>query len=295
VQMVRKAIDPPGEARGDWEIIAEISRRMGYPMNYPSSAAIMSEIARLTPIYGGINHDRLTGAGLQWPCRDREHPGTPTLHTGQFTRGRGKFHALHDIPPAELPTIAYPLLLMTGRILEHFHTGSMSHRSRVLESLAPESRIELNPVDTDRLGIEEGDLISLRSRRGEVQAKVRKTSRVSPGLAFMAFHWGNSPVNLLTNSAFDPQAKIPEFKVSSVKAVLTVLERSVEDNKFLAALAKNPAGALSSYGLTPAHRKALIHGDIASIENWVGPLGERLQIWLKARLRQENFVEEQDG
>jgi len=146
-----------------------------------------------------------------------------------------------------LSTIAGPLLLTTGRILEHFHTGSMSHRSRVLEALAPESRIEMNPVDTDRLGIEEGDLISLSSRRGEVQAKVR----------------------------------------------LTVLERSAEDNKFLAALAKNPAGALSSYGLTPAHRKALIHGDIASIENWVGPLEERLQIWLKARLRRENFVEEQ--
>lgn len=294
VQLVRKAIDSPGEARMDWEIITEISHRMGYPMNYASSAEIMSEIARLTPIYGGISYGRLTGEGLQWPCRSPEHPGTPMLHIGQFTRGRGKFYALHDLPPAELPTIAYPLLLTTGRILEHFHTGSMSHRSRVLEALAPESRIEMNPVDTDRLGIEEGDLISLSSRRGEVQAKVRKTNRVSPGLAFMAFHWGNSPVNLLTSSAFDPQAKIPEFKISSVKAVLTVLERSAEDNKFLAALAKNPAGALSSYGLTPAHRKALIHGDIASIENWVGPLEERLHIWLKARLRQENFVEKQD-
>jgi formate dehydrogenase alpha subunit len=293
VQMVRKAIDPPGEARGDWEIIADIARRMGYPMNYNSSAEIMSEIARLTPIYGGINYDRLTGAGLQWPCRNPEHPGTPMLHAGQFTRGRGKFHALHDIPPAELPTIAYPLMLMTGRILEHFHTGSMSHRSRVLETLAPESRIELNPVDTDRLGIEEGDMISLSSRRGEVKAKVRKTNRVSPGLAFMAFHWGDSPVNRLTSSATDPQAKIPEFKVSSVKAVLAVLERAAEDNKFLTALANNPVGALSSYDLSPEHRDALLNGDIAELEKWVGPLDARLHIWLKARLRQENLAQEQ--
>ena len=289
VQMVRKAINPPGEARVDWEIIAEISRRMGYPMNYASTAEIMSEIARLTPIYGGINHGRLTGAGLQWPCRDSEHPGTPMLHIGQFTRGRGKFHALHDIPPTELPTIAYPLLLTTGRILEHFHTGSMSHRSRVLETLVPESRIELNPADTNRLGIEEGDMISLSSRRGEVQAKVKKTNRVSPGLAFMAFHWGNAPVNRLTSSASDPQAKIPEFKVSSVKAILAVLERAAEDNKFLTALANNPAGVLSSYDLTPEHRSAMISGDIALIEKWIGPLEERLKAWLKIRLRQENF------
>ena len=116
VQLVRKAIDPPGEARADWEIIAEISRRMGYPMNYASSAEIMAEIARLTPIYGGISHDRLDNhEGLQWPCWDPEHPGTPMLHEGQFTRGRGKFHVVQDRPPAELPTVAYPMLLTTGQ------------------------------------------------------------------------------------------------------------------------------------------------------------------------------------
>ena len=292
VQQVRKAVDPPGEARSDGEIIAEISRRMGYSMNQASSAEIMAEIARLTPIYGGISYDRLTGTGLQWPCWNPEHPGTTMLHKEQFTRGRGKFFALHDIPPAELPTIAYPLLLTTGRILEHFHTGSMSHRARVLEALAPESRIDMNPLDAEQLGIEEGDLVSLSSRRGEVQAKVRKTNQVSSGLAFMAFHWGNSPVNRLTNSAFDPQAKIPEFKVASVKAVLTMLEKPAEDNKFLAALVKNPAGALSLYGLTPAHREALLRGDMASLEEWIGPLDTRLQIWLKARLKQEQFIEQ---
>jgi len=293
VQRVRKALDPPGEARLDWEIIAEISKRLGYPMNYQSSAEIMNEIARLTPIYGGIDHDRLNRSGIQWPCSDMKHPGTPTLHKGQFTRGRGKFHVVHDRPPAELPTSAYPILLTTGRILEHWHTGSMSHRSHVLETLAPESHVEINPADASRLGAVEGDVISLSSRRGAVQTKVRKTHRVRPGQAFMAFHWREAPANRLTNPALDPQAKIPEFKVASVKAMLTVLEMAAEDNRFLTALAENPAGVLASYDLTPEHRKALIDGDIASIEQWVGPLEERMQVWLKARLRQENISEKQ--
>ncbi|MBU1744754.1 MAG: formate dehydrogenase subunit alpha [Proteobacteria bacterium] len=291
VQLVRKAIDPPGQARMDWEIITEISCRMGYPLHYESSAEIMAEICRLTPIYGGITHERLTNdGGLQWPCWDREHLGTPRLHAGQFTRGRGKFHVVQDRPPAELPTVAYPMLLSTGRILEQFHTGSMSHRSRVLEALAAESRVEINPEDARRLGIGEGDLVSLSSRRGEVQTKVKMTHRIPPGHAFMAFHWGDAPANRLTITAVDPQAKIPEFKVSSIKAILTVLEKGAEDNKFLTALAENPAGVLSSYDLTPEHRKALVNGDIASIENWIGPLDQRLKTWLTQRLKQENLA-----
>ncbi len=293
VQRVRKALDPPGEARLDWEIVAEISKRLGCPLNYHSSAEIMDEIGRLTPIYGGISHDRLSRGGLQWPCSDMKHPGTPILHKGQFTRGRGKFHVVHDRPPAELPTSAYPILLTTGRILEHWHTGSMSHRSHVLETLVPESHVEINPVDASRLGIMEGDVISLSSRRGDLQTKARRTHRVRPGQAFMAFHWREAPANRLTNPALDPQAKIPEFKVSSINAILTVLERAAEDNKFLTALAENPAGILASYDLTPEHRKALVEGDIASIEKWVGPLEERMQVWLKARLKQENISEKQ--
>jgi formate dehydrogenase alpha subunit len=289
VQCVRKALDPPGEAKLDWEIIAEISKRLGYPMTYRSSAEIMDEISRLTPIYGGINHDRLKRGGLQWPCWDSKHPGTPVLHKGQFSRGRGKFHVVHDRPPAELPTSAYPLILTTGRILEHWHTGSMSHRSHVLETLVPESHVEINPADASRLGIVEGDVISLSSRRGGVQTKVRKTHRVRPGQAFMAFHWREAPANRLTNPALDPQAKIPEFKVSSIHAVLTVLERAAEDNRFLTALAENPAGVLASYDLTPEHRKALVDGDMESIEKWVGPLEERMQVWLKARLKLEKI------
>ncbi len=291
VQMVRKAIDPPGEARVDWEITADISRRMGYPMEYASSAEIMDEIAELTPIYGGIHHDRLQKGGLQWPCLNRKHKGTLFLHKGRFSRGRGKFHVLHDKPPAELPSRLYPLVLTTGRILEHWHTGSMSHRSHVLETLQPESSVELSPTDAERLGIEEGDMVSVRSRRGQVHTKAKKTPRVRPGQAFMAFHWLDAPANLLTNPALDPVAKIPEYKVSSVRAILDVLERAAEDNAFIAALAENPAGALSSYDLTPEHREALLNADFNALEEWIGPLDDRLKIWLKHRLKQEKLSE----
>ncbi len=292
VQLVRKAIDPPGEARVDWEITSEISRRLGYPMEYDSSADIMDEIAAVTPIYGGIHHDRLKKGGLQWPCLDRRHKGTPVLHKDRFARGRGKFHVVHDKPPAELPSRAYPLILTTGRILEHWHTGSMSHRSHILEALQPESRVELSPVDAAHLGIEDGDIVSLESRRGKVYTKVRKAARVNPGQAFMAFHWLDAPANMLTNPALDPVAKIPEYKVASVRAILEVLERAAEDNAFLTALAENPAGVLGSYDLTPEHREALLNMDFEALEKWIGPLDGRLKVWLKHRLSQEPLVEE---
>lgn len=289
VQRVRKAVEPPGEARADWEIIGAVARKLGHQWSYKSSAEIMDEIARLTPIYGGIHHDRLKNRGLQWPCWNREHPGTPILHKSQFTRGRGLFHVVYDKPPAELPSGSYPILLTTGRILEHWHTGSMSHRSRVLEALVPESRVDISPVDAAQLGIEEGDEVFLSSRRGKVQTKVRKTNRVRAGQAFMPFHWRDAPANVLTNPATDPLAKIPEYKVASVRAVLAALERASDDNNFLTALIENPVGALKSYNLTPEHRAALATGDIESIEKWVGPLDERVRVWVKSRLKKERW------
>jgi len=290
VQRVRKAINPPGQARVDWEIIADIAARMGSSFNFETSADIMSEIAELTPIYGGITYDRLEkNGGLQWPCLDHRHPGTPFLHRERFARGRGKFHEVHYRPPAELPSTDYPLVLTTGRILEHWHTGSMSHRSRVLEALAPFSSVEISPVDAARLGIQEGDLVTVSSRRGKVQTKAKETPRVAPGLVFMAFHWTDAPANVLTNPALDPMAKIPEFKVSSAKAILTVLEKAAEDNAFFAALAENPMQALSSFDLSPEQKAALASGDITAIEKWVGPLDDRLKTWLKARLEMERW------
>jgi formate dehydrogenase alpha subunit len=165
----------------------------------------------------------------------------------------------------------------------------MSHRSRVLEALAPESRVEISPVDAARLGIEEGDEVSLSSKRGKVWTKVRKSNRVSPGQAFMPFHWRDAPANVLTNPATDPLAKIPEYKVASVRAILAVIERASEDNHFLASLIENPVGALKSYTLTPEHRAALAAGDIESIEKWVGPLDVRVRVWVRSRLERESW------
>ncbi len=289
VQKLRKAVTPPGEAKPDWQIISLLASRMGYPFEYQSTAEINEEMASLTPIYGGIHHDRLGGYGLQWPCTDREHPGTPTLHQGKFTRGLGKFHAVEYKPPAESVSTDYPLILTTGRILEHWHTGSMSRRTRVLNDLQPNGAVDIHPDDALKLGIMDGDLVTIASERGKIETPVNITDKTSPGLAFMAFHWKESPVNALTNSALDPVAKIPEFKVSAVKAVLAVLDRATQDNAFFARLAENPAEALKEYDLTAEEKVAIASGDIRKIESWVGKLDERLKKWLIARLAQEKW------
>jgi len=219
IQLVRKAIPEVGKGKEDWRIICELSKRMGYPMNYSSPSEIMDEIASLTPIYGGVHYDRLDKDGLQWPCPTRDHPGTPYLHKDKFTRGRGFFTPVDYIPPAELPDEEYPFLLTTGRILYHFHTGSMSRRSKPLSGIVPEGFLEMNPVDGESLGIKDNDWVKVSSRRGEVTTRVKLTERVDKGVVFMTFHFAESAANLLTNDALDPVAKIPEYKVAAVKIV----------------------------------------------------------------------------
>jgi len=290
VQRLRKAVDPPGEARPDWQIISDLAKRMGHSFDYSSAEAIMEEIASVAPIYGGIHYDRLEDSyGLQWPCRDRSHPGTPMLHQGQFTRGRGKLHAVEYRPPAEKASEGFPLILTTGRVLQHWHTGSMSRRSEVLDELLPTGKVDIHPSDALTLGIVDGDLVTLSSERGKIETEVHVTDKTAPGLAFMAFHWSEAPVNVLTNAALDPSAKIPEFKVSAVKAVLSVLDRASQDNEFLARLAANPAEALKEYDLTPEEKAAIASGDIRKIESWVGKLDDRLRTWLISRLQQEKW------
>jgi formate dehydrogenase alpha subunit len=289
VQKCRKAIPAPGEARPDWQIISLLANKMGYDFPYRSTEEINEEMTSLTPIYGGMHYDRLGNYGLQWPCRDREDPGTPVLHVGKFTRGLGKFHPVEYRPPAESVSEDYPLTLTTGRILEHYHTGTMSRRTRVLNELQPKGAIDIHPDDALKLGITSGDLISLASERGKIEAPVNITDKTSPGLAFMAFHWKESPANVLTNPSLDPIAKIPEFKVSAVKAVLAVLDRAAQDNAFFARLAENPAEALKEYDLTPEEQAAIASGDIQKIESWFGKLDDRLKKWLIARLSQEKW------
>ena len=217
VQRVRKAIDPPGEARTDWEILGDLAGRMGYAMRYPEASAIQDEIARLVPSYGGITYARLDAGGLQWPCPDAAHPGTPYLHKDRFARGKGKFHPVAFLPPKELPDDDYPLLLSTGRILQHFHTGTMSRRSDVLDRLVSIGAIEIHPADAQRLGVVDGQAVRVRSRRGEIEIAARVTDRVAPGSVFLAFHYREAPANRLTIAALDPVAKIPEFKVCAVR------------------------------------------------------------------------------
>jgi len=219
VQRIRRALMPPGEAKADWEIISALAKKMGKPFDYQSAGQIMEEIASLTPIYGGIHFDRLDNGGLQWPCPDASHPGTIFLYQDGFARGRGKFHAVDYISPAESISKTYPLVLTTGRVLEHWHTGTMSRRSNVLNELYPKGVVEMSPVDAARLGFVEGDVLVVTSKRGRVEVPVHITEKSPPGVVFMPFHWREAAANILTNDALDPLAKIPEYKVSAVNAV----------------------------------------------------------------------------
>jgi len=219
IQRIRQAVPPPGEAKADWEIISALAEKMGKPFGYQTAGQIMEEIASLTPIYGGIRFWRLGQDGLQWPCPDTSHRGTSFLYQDGFTRGRGKFHAVDYIPPAESISKKYPLVLTTGRVLEHWHTGTMSRRANVLSELYPSGVVEMHPDDAARLGLVEGDLVVVTSKRGRVEAPLHITEKSPPGVIFMTFHWREAAANILTNDALDPLAKIPEYKVSAVNAV----------------------------------------------------------------------------
>ena len=217
VQRVRRAVAPPGEARQDWEIICNVATRTGYPMDYGHPSQIMDEIASVTPIYGGISFERIEQNGLQWPCPDGGHPGTVFLHEGQFNRGRGRFHATPFREAAELPDEEYPYLLTTGRLLYHFHTGTLSRRTKGLLEISPPAPFEIHPDDAAREGIAEGETVELSTRRGTVRARAVLTERSPSGTVFMPFHFREAAANVLTNDALDPIAKIPELKVCAVR------------------------------------------------------------------------------
>jgi len=215
-QRIQKAVSAPGEAKPDWQITSEIAQKMGFGMKYDSASEITDEIAALTPIYAGITTSRLEREGLQWPCPTREHPGTKYLHAERFSRGLGKFSNVEWKAPAEMPDAEYPYMLTTGRVLYHYHTGSMTRRSRGLHSICPEGFVEIHPETAAQLGVEDGDMVLVRSRRGRVNVKALVTERAAPKVVFMPFHFAESAANVLTNPALDPVAKIPELKVCAV-------------------------------------------------------------------------------
>jgi predicted molibdopterin-dependent oxidoreductase YjgC len=217
VQRIRKAVEPPGRAMADWQIVSALSERLGYPMRYAHPAEIMAEIARLVPIYGGISYDRLDSGSLQWPCPDAGHPGTPVLYTTRFARGRGRFHPVEWLPPNEVPDADFPLTLTTGRTLYQYHTGTMSRRSEGLNVLEPDAYVEVNPEDAARMKLSDGAPVAVATRRGRVVVKIRVGDAVPPGLLFTTFHFAEAPANRLTNPALDPIALIPEFKVCAAR------------------------------------------------------------------------------
>jgi formate dehydrogenase alpha subunit len=218
IQRVRKAIEPIGNSKSDWWIICQIAKRMGadgFDFEHPSE--IMDDIARLTPSYGGVSFERLEECGLQWPCPTKDHPGTSILHVGRFVCGLGRFTPLQYKPPAELPDKEYPLILTTGRSLYHYHTGTMTRKVAGLNALDPEGVVEISPNDASSLKIKNGEKVRVISRRGEVVTKAKVTDKVPPQVAYMSFHFAESPTNVLTNPALDPVAKIPELKVCAVR------------------------------------------------------------------------------
>ena len=222
VQRVRKAIDAPGEARLDTDIIIDLMNRMGYPQKHMTSAEIMDEIASVTPSFGGISHARLDseevgGRGLQWPCPTKDHPGTYIMHVGKFARGLGMFYPAEYVPSAELPDEEYPIILMTGRILYHYTTRAMTGRTPELMEIEGKSFIEMNIVDAEKLGIANGDKVRVSSRRGSIESTARVGTKTSPGESWMPFHFPDGNANWLTNAALDKYARIPEYKVCAVK------------------------------------------------------------------------------
>lgn len=234
VQMVRQAIEPLGESKPDWWILSKLAKKLMVRIServqkdaphagwdYQDTAEIMSEINAVTPSYGGITHARLeAGERLQWPCPTADHPGTPILHTKQFTRGKGKFMAIDHVPPAERPDDDFPMIMSTGRVLYHWHGGQMTRRAAGIMQVYGEALVELNPDDADKLGVNGRNILRITSRRGSIEAKAWVTDRVPPGMVYANFHFPEASANELTHASLDPVSKIPSYKVTAVKVEL---------------------------------------------------------------------------
>lgn len=224
VLRIRKAVNPPGEARQDWNIIWEIARRMNVMLGtYENESDIFDEIAMAAPIFGGIDYQRLENEELQWPCPDKNHPGTPTLYLDRFNTesGKGKLFPVDYFRQAEQATDEFPFLLNTGRMLNQYHTATMSRQVDVLKAFGNESYVLMNPSDAAKIGCEDKEVVRISNKRGSLQTHVRIHHGVHAGELFMPFHFNESSVNLLTDDQLDPFSKIPGFKLSAVKVEKT--------------------------------------------------------------------------
>ncbi|HOS66737.1 MAG TPA: formate dehydrogenase subunit alpha [Methanoculleus sp.] len=221
VQRWRKAQDPPGDAKPDWQILCDLGKRMGYEREFAfeNPEAIFAEVTAVTPSYHGMSYARLDPDGLHWPCPTAEHPGTAILHREKFATpdGLGVFSAIEWKPPAEVPDAEYPYVLTTGRVIWQWHTGTMTRRSWSLEKEAPIGWIEINPEDAKTLGIRDNEVVRASTRRGSIDIPARVTPEIIRGVMFIPFHYKEHPANMLTHNALDPIAKIPEFKACAVR------------------------------------------------------------------------------
>jgi formate dehydrogenase alpha subunit len=217
VQLMHKVVNHSGNARDDWWILQEIARRMGVFWNYESAHDIFEEVKTVTPSYAGITYERLEKELIQWPCPTKEHPGTQFLHKDKFSRGLGLLSAIEYTPPAEDVDPEYPVILTTGRILQHFHTGTMSRNSAILVKITNEAFVEMNPNDASNYNIKDGEIVSVSTRRGSIRIKARISKRPKANVVFIPFHFYEAAANVLTIDALDPTCKIPEYKVCACK------------------------------------------------------------------------------
>lgn len=217
VQLVRKVVDAPGDALADLEILTRIAAALGQPWVHGDARRVMCEMGVITPQYGGITYERLeVEGGLQWPCPDENHAGTPILHVDEFTRGKGAFAVVEHVPP-EAPEEGMPFVMVTGRHLWNFHTNSMTGRAAGLSGLNPTGYVEIGPEDAERFSVCDGETLEVRSGRGSIRAPARVSPGLKPGVVFVPFHFAEAAANTLTSGEhLDPQSKIPGLKTTPV-------------------------------------------------------------------------------
>jgi formate dehydrogenase alpha subunit len=243
VQRVRQVIPPRGQSRPDWQIICDLAKRVETRLNraysaywdYRHPSEILEEMARYVPDYAGIRYERIEKVGLQTPVTTQDHPGTPYLYGERFPRGRAKFHPLEYTPNAEMPDEEYPLVLSTGRVLEHWHGGTLTRHSW-MDDLFPEALMDIHPADAARLGVKDGSPVRVTSRRGSIVLRAKVTTKTNIGVVFIPFHFREAAANLLTTDAVDPQAKIPEYKAAVVRVT------PASDEELSAAVESQPRG-----------------------------------------------------
>ena len=219
IQLTHKAVDSPAEARGDLEILIDLTNRLGLRTDFSGAEAVMREIASVTPSWAGVTYDRLEGAGLQYPVPTPDHPGTAFLFDRAFPTadGRARFVPVEYTNPVELPDDEYPFVMNTGRQLYHWHTGTMTRRASGLDAREPTAIVEIHPEDAKQLGVQEGELLRITSRRNSMVTAARISDRVARGQVFVPFHFREAAANLLTNPVLDPYAKMAELKVCAVR------------------------------------------------------------------------------